>query len=265
MIGGCPAPTLKHKDLDLHRSFGTVGDRPVFPAEFNTDAGLFGNPSQSAEGQPFGCTNYSQSALSTDLTGTKRDPAQLEIVTRANARGGLSVRESLDIARKQGLFRWYYNIQAYAPLDQFDALRYAQLMGVNLKEFRSISLGWPWFDSWQNAIAKGQFVMPMPTPEEIVAITKSSDAFGWHNWECTGWKSVYGSTVLKCKSWQGPGIGEGGVIYFPREVVNVVQSLKYSVAYTPTMLEAPSKLRIPLGIFDTLISLIRNFPLSWHY
>jgi hypothetical protein len=259
---GCAVPTLKHTDYDFHRSFGTVGDLPTFPPEYNTDSGL-GMPDQNADGQPYGCTNYSQASLATDLTGKRHDPEQLESLTHANQRGGYNIRDSLDAARKLGWFGWYFNIQAYAPLDAFDAMRYAQLVGF--PEIRSITVGTPWFPSWETAALRREAVMPMPTFQELEAIRANPNAFGWHNHKLAGWKQVNGQPMFKDKSWQGTNVGDNGWLYFPRDVINVVMSLKWTVAYTPTMLITPTFARISLPLIDYIRSFVRNFSLSLRY
>lgn len=255
----CPLPS--HKDYEFFGSFGLVGTVPSFPPDFNTDAGL-GMPDQNADGQPFGCTNYSQADLATDLTSTPRIPAMLEDVTHANASGGYSIRESMDAARKLGWFKWYFNLQQYDPLDWFDTIRYAQLIASGTGESRSVSIGTPWFPSWEQAALTKQPVLPMPTPEEITAIAKNSNAFGWHNWDCKGWTPVNGSPMLRCKSWQGTRVGTAGWLYVPREVVNVVMSLKYTVAYVPTMVDTPVIARVSLPLLQYFMSFIRN---AYHY
>lgn len=259
MKNGLRRPKLKHKDYDFIRSFGAA-TVPSFPPEYDTDVSNYGFPDQNADGQPFACTNYTQAALATDLTGIRRNPADLEAITHANQRGGYDIRDSLDAARKLGWFKWYFNIQAYAPLDYFDAIRYAQLIGA--PEARSVTVGTPWFPSWEAAIQRGEKTLPMPLPEELVAISRNSNAYGWHNWEVTGWASFNGIPMLKGKSWQGP---IRDPFYIPREVVNVVMALKYTVAYTPTMLDAPNRVRISLPLLEWLKSFIRNLPLSWRY
>jgi hypothetical protein len=254
-------PTIKHTDLDYFGSFGAPTQPPVFPTEYDTDAGL-GMPDQAVEGEPNGCTNYAQADLSTDLTSIPKRPADLEAITHANARGGYNIRDSLDAARKLGWFNWYFNIQAYAPLDWFDAIRYAQLMGVANNEKRSVTIGTPWFPSWEVAAIKGQHILPMPTPEEIQNIVHNPSSYGWHNWDSKGWKSLNGVLVLSCKSWQGKRVGDEGWLYVPREVINVIMSLESTVAYTPTMLDAPVNVRIALPIFKFIMSFNRNFSLS---
>lgn len=260
MNHGLRRPRLKHTDYDFHRTFGTVGQAPTFPLEFNTDAG-YPVPDQNREGQPDGCTNYSQAALSTDLTKRFHNPFDLEAVTHANQLGGFDIRDSMDAARKLGWFKAYFNVQAYEPLDWYDALRYSQLMGVRNNELRSLSIGTPWFPSWEQALLKGATTVPMPTPEEITAITHNSNAYGWHNWNGKGWNAL----GLRGESHQGSAVGVNGIIIFPREVINVVMSLKYSVAYTPTLVDIPTPYHISLPLLDWLLSFVRNFPAYLRY
>jgi len=262
MIRGLKRPNLKRTDYDLHPTFGTLASVPTFPPTYDTGGQGFGLRDQNADGQPFGCTNYSQAELATDLTGIVRKPLDLEAATQANARGGYHIRDSLDAARKLGWFKWYFQINPTSVLDYFDAIRYAQLMGAPNHERRTVTLGTPWFASWQTAINAGKRIMPMPTPDELSAIARNVNAYGWHNWVIDGWAPYSGVVTLRAKSWQG----QRDPIYFPREVINVVMALKYTVAYTPTMLDAPNHVRrISLPLFDLLMSFIKGLPVIRYY
>ena len=273
MNNGSRPTRLSHKDFDLHRSFGNIA--PVsFPTEYFVDAG-FTMPNQVEEGEPFGCTNYAQAELTTDLTGEIHHPQDLEAVTHANALRGYDVRESLNAACKS--LKWftaYYNIRSSGIIDSFDAFRLAQISG--LPEKRSITLGTPWFPSWKAAMygsifiqnADGTYttmgggvksiIMPMPTEAELSVARRDPLSLTWHDSKLDGWTTRNGVLLYRDKSWQGPNIGEGGFIYFPREVINVVMSIPRTVAYTITN-QTPEKVQtVSLSAVQWITSYIRH-------
>ncbi len=264
MVKNGTRPTRqKHTDRDLFKSFGAVIP-PSFPDEYLCDSGLT-MLDQNADGEPYGCTNYSQADLATDLTGKIHNPADLEAVTHANAKGGYDIRDSLDAARK--ILKWftgYYNIRASGILDFFDAFRLAQL-SVKDVEKRSITFGTPWFPSWEiacNSIdpstGKHYFIMPMPTDAELKAIRSSSNTFGWHDSKLDGWTTRNGIVVYRDKSWQGTNIGENGFIAFDRATINTVMSIKGTVGYTGTNLIPTSIQTVDMGLVAFIVSYVRS-------
>lgn len=277
MTNGARPTLIDHKDFDLLKSNNFRGiEMPIFPEEYFADAGLT-MPDQTKEGQPAGCTNYTSAELSTDLDSVVKNPADLEKVTHANARGGYDIRLSLLAAIQLKWIAAFFNIKAYYPLDYFDAFRYAQICGIAEGEKRSISWGTPWFPSWEAAIngmvikreADGSYttiggrpkgvVMSMPLPEEIVAITSNINAYGWHDSKLDGWTAKHGPLCYRDKSWQGPNIGEGGFIFFPREVINVVMSITGTVAFTGTNIKPVNPARIDTTLLQKALSILRKF------
>lgn len=253
---GCLIPQLDHRDRDFLKSFGFAGVKPVFPDEYNTDAGLW-VPNQNevnpefpnTPAQPFGCTNFVTADLSADLDGVLKDPAVIELITHANERGGYDIRESLLVAKKLGWISGFYNIKAYAPLDYFDAIRYASMSG--LPELRSVSIGTPWYPQWQISLMNGGVLMPRP-------LTLSPEGLPWHDWKIGGWKMMNGSPVLKGKPLEGKNIGDGGWIYFDRSTINAVMNLKYTVAFTATHMAPNSIQRIDMATYEKLKSYFRT-------
>jgi hypothetical protein len=259
MRNGTKPTRINHKDYDLFKTFGMVAV-PAFPAEYFCDAGLT-MPNQNQVNDQFnppvppmpeGCTDYAQSEIATDLKGELKNPAILETVTNANAKGGIDIRVSLSAAKGLGWFTAFFNIIAKAPLDYFDAFRLAQISGA--PEKRSISWGTPWFPSWELAAQQGVAIMPMPTSQELANVA----TLPWHNHKLDGFTSKNGVLVYRDKSWQGSGIGENGFIFFPREVINVVMTISGTVAYTATDMDFSAPQRIDTTVVQWIVSLIRN-------
>lgn len=271
MKNGTKPTKIDYRDRDFHLSFGTT--TPQFPPEYFCDAGLT-MYDQNADGQPFGCTNYSSADLATDLNKEIHNPFDLEAVTHANQKGGYDIRQSLLAAKSLGWIEGFYNIKAYFPNDFFDAFRTAQLSG--LAEKRSITWGTPWFPSWEAAIvgnyivkeadgsytqkagAPKQMVMPMPLDIELQQIRSNLASFGWHDSKLDGWTTKEGKLVYRDKSWQGENIGENGFIYFPREVINTVMSIGGTVGFTATNMAPDKVVKIDLPAIQWLLSYVRT-------
>lgn len=259
--GTKPTP-LSHKDYDFHKTFGTVGTIPVFPPEYNTDSGLwmpdqnapepiFGNPAMDN-----GCTDYCQADISADIDNILKNPAIIEALDHANALGGIDIRTALMAAVKLGWIQNFYNIQAYAPLDYFDAIRYAMIAGV--PERRSVSWGTPWYREWESASQLKTSIMSAPH-------TFDPTGLSWHNSKIAGWKVINGITYLVNKSWQGKGIGDNGWLYFDRATVNSTMAVRGTVAYTSTEMSLDGPIHtIDTTLLQWLMSFIRNM-LSLQY
>lgn len=273
MKRGARPTRIKHTDYDFLKShrFGSITAADAqFPDEFLADAGRT-MPNQETQDadftpptppMPFGCTNFTNAELKTDLTGVIHSPADVESVTHANALGGYDIRLSLDACTMATLlhpnrlswFSQYFNIRASGALDFFDSFRLTQIAGVSVGEKRSISWGTPWFPSWEQACLTGQMVMPMPTLQELQNVSST----GWHDSKFDGWKIINNVAMYRDKSWQGNKIGDQGFIYFPREVINRVMMISGTVAFTATNKPVNSPLTINVTTLQWLISALRN-------
>lgn len=260
---------IDHRDYDFlksHKLGGIDFSQGDFKDEYFADAGLT-MPNQGAidtEFSPptpiedYGCTNFAQADLATDLTKTIHNPNDIEAITHANAKGGLDIRESLDAARELGWFKQYFNIKTNGRVDPFDAFRVSQMMGIDAGESRSITWGTPWFPSWEKAAQAGQSIMPMPTEMEIY----TANALPWHDSKLDGWTNINGRLVYRNKSWQGNMIGDRGFLYFPREVINMVMTIRGTVGYMGTLQYVEPE-RIDTTTIEWLISAIRNLLVSY--
>jgi hypothetical protein len=215
---------------------------------------------------PFGCTDFSQAGISTNLTKTIHDPLTLDNVTHANASGGYDIRQSILAAIGLGWFKTFYNITTSGALDAFEA---------NAGETRSISWGTPWFTSWEQAALAGQSIMPMPTADELASVAASGSLWGrlkalfgavepipWHNSVLDGFSNQFkvspGTLLYRDESHQGKNVGDGGFLYFPREVVNTVMSVSGTVAFTPSNQAPSSPIPVPLSTLEWVLSIVQN-------
>lgn len=250
MNHGTKPERLRRRDYDFLQSyhpqiFAGTAQYPQFPKEFLTDNTNW-LPNQNAEGQPEGCTNYSTTKLARILGVSNATVDAIEAVTHANALGGFGVLASIDAARRTlNWFGWRFTIQTKGMLDYTDAFRLAQVSG--LPEQRAITWGTPWFPSWEQAALNGQRIMPMPTPAELAQVHSSPNSLPWHNHVLDGWSENFpiapGRLLYRDDSWQGSDID---YLYFPREVINVVQDLFGTVAVTATSVTPPSIAQVPL-------------------
>lgn len=251
MQNGTKPQRLKWKDRDYLKSFhpqlyaGTT-TAPQFPAEFLTDKTNW-LPDQDADGQPNGCTNYASTKLARILgiDASIATPQKLEAVTHANANGGFGVLASIDAARTVlGWFKWRYIIQTTGSLDFFSTCQLAQVSG--LPEQRGISMGSPWFKSWEDAVRAGIKILPMPSMEELAQAHSSPNSLPWHDYGGDGWSQNFtvapGRLMYRIDSWQG----NLDYLYMPREVMNVVFDLYGTVQVIPTNMDVlPARIPLP--------------------
>lgn len=286
ITSGLKRPRLRHLNRDLHKSFGSAVPTTL-PAEFNTDAGVDMPDQNQANNQfsppipaqPEGCTNYAQAEISTDLLEGKvvRNPADLEAVTHANARGGIDIDTSLLAAKSLKWFTGFYQIKYSGILDAFDALRLAQYSAYPTEK-RSITWGTPWFPSWEAKANGNTFtinpngsftvgaglgvpndgILPMPSDQELAMLRANPSVFPWHDSKLPGWKTINGILVYADKSWQGKNVGADGWLYLPREVINVVSAIPSVVAQTATNLTPTSIQTIDVTVVQRIVSFVLN-------
>lgn len=256
MKNGTKPTLISHKDYDFIKSFGAVS-APNFPTEYNTDAGIT-MPNQNAQNDQFtppvpamfwGCTDYTQSELSTDLDSVLKNPYDLEKVTGANAKGGYDIRTSLLYARNLGWISGFFNVQPH-QLDMFDTLRLSMISGI--PEKRSITIGIPWFPIFEGiGLGNGEMKSDgiMPTPKDW-----DTSHASWHNAKISGWKIIGDQPYLAVKSWQGPNYGDKGWCYMSRTLCNGVFSIPGTVAFTSTKGELPPISTISVTLWQWFIS-----------
>lgn len=251
---------IDHRDYSFHASFGSTGT-PTFKDEYFADAGLTMPDQEQINTQynppipplPYGCTDYTTADITIDLNKRLYNPLDLENVTHANALGGYDIRDALNAARGLGWFKAFYNVKMTGFLDYFDSFRLAQVKGLDQGESRSITWGTPWFPSWESAIRAGKSIMPMPTTDEL----NNTKGLPWHDSKLDGWTTRNGIVVYRDKSLQGNQIGEGGFIFFPREVINMVAGLNGIEAFTPSNIPT-NPVTISVTTLQWIVSFLRN-------
>lgn len=295
MTSGTGPTKPRHTDYDYIKSHhaevyaGSILP-PTFPQEFFTKKDPV-MPDQNASGQPTGCTNFSQVMLKSILRGEKfslDDVQKIESVTHANARGGCSIRESLDACLPPNQFThpdrlgWiaqYYNIRSSGRISAFKAFQLAQISG--LLEERAITFGTPWFPSWAAAMSGNKVVyrketdsfeysgggtktgrLPIPSDDELRIFRKDPMRFPWHDSVLDGFSSLLpiapGVPLYRDESWQGTNVGDNGYLYFDEATINVVESLAGTVAYTATLTPLYAPERIDLTVVQWIVSFIRK-------
>lgn len=267
MIRNGTKPTVtSHKDYDFVKSFGAVS-APNFPTEYSTDANLT-MPNQNAENDQFippvpamffGCTDYAQSELATDLDGVLKNPYDLEKVTGANAKGGYDIRTSLLYARNLGWITGFFNVQPH-QLDMFDTIRLAMISGI--PEKRSVTIGVPWYAEFETTVTKNadgtttQSALPVNWGGILSMPTSGVDRSNtsWHNAKCSGWKMIKDQPYLIIKSWQGKQYGDNGWCYMSRALCNTIFAVPGTVAFTSTKGVLPPISTISVTLWQWFIS-----------
>jgi hypothetical protein len=240
------------RDFDLHKTFGATA-APAFPENYSVENGLW-CPDQNRGGEvfdlppmPFGCTDYTQADLCADDDRELKNPLLLENVTRANARGGIDMRESLAAAKAVFGRTAYFRVTPTYPLDFFDAIRLAMLSTRD--EGRSVSVGTPWYPAWDDPHRGG--ILPIPP-------SFATGGLGWHNWKVAGWKTIGGAPYLVCKMWAGPSYGDKGFVYMSRELANAVLNISGAAAYTLTKVRPSDIQAIDFEFVKWVVSYIRR-------
>jgi hypothetical protein len=249
------------RDFNFHWSFpGTHTQRfgtATLPQVFLVDAGLW-QPDQNlpqaftgipdVPAIPEGCTDYEQTNLCVDEDKVLYDPMLIEAITHANANGGGDIRASLSAAIKVFGKKAYYIVTPAGVLDWFDAVRTA--VWINQDEYRSVSVGSPWYEEWENIYPTSILSMPLNLADNIT----------FHNWGVDGWTTIDGILYLRVKSWQGNVYGDKGFAYISREVFNAVMSQPGCAAFTisdtaPPKVVAMGFVNVFVQWFLTLLSI----------
>ena len=76
----------------------------------------------------------------------------------------------------------------------------------------AVGAGTPWLSEW---VTTSGIVS-----KEIYSYDGIPSHYSWHAWNIVGWKTIEGIPYLKAEMHQGISFGDGGFIWFPREIVN---------------------------------------------
>lgn len=234
------------RDYSYHRSkpqFAAVAAAVLEPLEYNYDRGLtmynqtIAVPPYYMRPLFYGCTGMSGTDICTDQDGKLYDP-QYTYERTCDMEGhgyeeGCSIRTSLkslqvfppryvlngmqiidDLKTRRGP---YLNVDRAPGRDWFDSFRIA--LRANAGKRTSISMGVPWFKSWETTTpTDGR--LQRPTDTELETVRANINAFSWHCVKISGEKVIDGEPYLCIKSWQGPNIGDRGWLYLKRDAFN---------------------------------------------
>ena len=251
-----------HKNYSLNRTFGSIA--PAQFTECNFDAG-YPIPDQDADGLPFGCTGYSQSALGQDEDKKQYVPKFTYDQTLMEEgifpespnfeQVGCSITDSLNSTIVYGLQAVdgtdtpldhrrgaYYQVEQVSGLDWFDSIRSALQQNQ-----RSISICTPWYAAFATPF---NGIVRAPT-------TYDTTYASWHNHVIVGWTTIQGIPYLIDKSWQGTGYGINGFVYFPREIINQLLSIGGTGAFTVAPYAGADIQNVELTILATIQSYAR--------
>lgn len=255
------------RDYSFHRTFGAVSSPLVFPDEYTCDAGLT-MPDQNADGYPYGCTGYATTDLCQDEDGIQYY-APFTYWKTCDMEGhdyttGCQIRNSLDSARVFGVLPYgfsadtfalehrrgaYFNVDKVDGLDWFDSLRSA--LYLNRAEKRAISIGTPWFPSFERPSAFGQKGI---IPLESADVSK----LPWHNWAIKGWITLGGTPYLVAKTWQGRGYGDNGYAYFSRAIINTLMAIPFTGAFTVRQFKPEDVQSVQSSVVATFFFYVRR-------
>lgn len=224
-------PVERKKTTYSTRSFGAT---TLSYTPFSLDAG-FGFPDQLADGEPEGCTWYTQNELCQDedktvynRTFVKRKTLEIEGQTNGPCNifdslkstcvyGVQAPNETTDeqaFARKRGR---YFQLEKNQGMDWFDsAVAVMQTTG------RSLSIASPWFPGFRTPVG-GMMPesFPLKWPSEIPG----------HNHKADGLAVINTQPVIVGKSWQGPLFGDHGKHYWTRKAFNNLMAIDGSGAF----------------------------------
>lgn len=259
-----------HRSYSYHKTFGSIG-MPELPPEVNTDGGLW-MPNQNTANmefnnlftEPEGCTNFAQCDLASDYTKVLHNPAYLESKTHANALGGYDIGKSFQAMIDNGVqdaqgnitypYKQYFQIQPHNGMDWFDTIRATLFLGIN--DNRSISIGTPWFSTFEQVGADG--ILKLPTNLDTTFTP-------WHDWKCAGYTTTNtagqlirgGETFLRVKSWQGTSYGDKGWAYFDRATVNGLMGIYGTIALIGSPVAVPNIQTIDVSWVEWVFSFVR--------
>lgn len=225
MIKNGVLPNRKdHRDYSYHRTFGSVILSRI-PDEFDFDVHLT-MPDQNADGLYQACTSYTHTDIYTDETKQLSSP--LELYKKTMEVLGIKstdsrylkvpsdIRHALKAAQQLLGFPSYFDVLDNKPFDTFDTIRM-----VMSSESKPVTVGTPWLKEWES-----------PQNGIITEVFIYDESAAWHCYKFSGVKKINGVLYLIAKSWQGKNYGDGGLVYFPRSVVNKAFGIGGTFAYT---------------------------------
>ena len=239
MYGLLPTPD-DERDFSLGGVFGTIAIETVPIGDWQVSTPL----EIKNQGRTDMCTGYSLVAVSEDQEGVPLDPGfAFAMIKRERGevnQYGASLRDGVKVAVNTGLIKvgdnpddfsnenrnfianwrnWNLGVllpkaqehrkQSYfkvdGPNDNFDNIRAA--LWQHRAEKRSIYTGCIWQNTWTNS------------PGGVISKKAGAGSFG-HAFKVFGVKYFKGEPYLMVQNSYGTDVGDGGIFYFPRNIVN---------------------------------------------
>lgn len=256
--------TPDHRDYDFHKTFGGVTS---IPDSYLSDAGLT-MPDQNADGYPNGCVRYTTTELCNDEDKCEYDrevvfhnmeAMGVERQAPADVKVGLKSVINFGIAKKgEDASEWskhrrgaYYAVDRTTDIASGIAEAMTKYTALWNKPC-SVSVGSPWYYSFENIGADG-----------IISMPHKGEGSSNHNYKICGWKPIHGKRHFIIKSWQGAGYGDKGYCYMPDAVINHLLTQYWTGAYVLAPFTGDTS-QVRLDYLEYMIGLLvkLNLPLS---
>lgn len=260
MNGLRPRRFKDSRRFSFPRTFGAVSR---IDYNFNVDPGLsmpnqnVPDPYWGRPALPNGCTGFGTSDIATTEDRILYDPESTyrwTLMIQGGKEGDTcTLQDSFKSATVYGVRAKgetdeqalvhrrspYFEIERHDGLDWFDSIISA--VKINAKP---VSLGTPWLPQWE-LVGKDGKITYAPSGKNFQI---------WHDWNATGAETIDGIPYLIGKSWQGSEYGDGGFVYFPREIINVLMSIKGTDALTNAKARPGDIQAVKLNIIEVLLS-----------
>lgn len=252
-----PIKYKDHRTYDFHRTFGTA---PLILEPFNFDTFKL-TPDQRKDGLPEACTAYTHNDIASnedriiydDYDFTYRntlrmmgaeygEPCDILKALKATTVYGVKSKQMTPadaLLHRRGP---YFIVKALS--DKFEGL----VSAMKVKQ-GCLSLATPWFPSFELPRADGT----VPSPGDWSNLLGAT----WHDWEACGLELINGEPHIIAKSWQGSQYGKRGYIYFSRDQINHLLSIKGAGAFGQKHAEPGDIQVVEMTILETIISYLR--------
>lgn len=216
MISHGVHPVERRKTNYSTRTFGaTVANYVPFSLDAFNDF-----PNQNQDGEPQGCTWYTQNQLVQDHDKTVHDRHVIRDATlsvEGQTDGPCAVTDSLAAAKES------YDLGPYFQLEEHGQDWFDSCIAVMQATGRTFSIASPWFPAFEAPMFG---VMPEVFP------AKWQQGVSGHNHKIYGLAIVNNEPVLVGKSWQGLGFGDNGKHYWTRRAFNALMDIQGTGAFT---------------------------------
>lgn len=253
-----PIAYKDHRTLSFNRTFGTAISAPI---SFDFDK-LSSRPDQNADGLYQACTAYTNNDNASNEDGTLYDDylfTYKNTLMMMNAPFG----SPCDMMKALGSTTTYgVKSKSETPVDALKHRRAPYFIVQKVGDYfggvlsalwinqAPLSIASPWYSSFEQVNADGTVHNPQTWNPDTERAT-------WHNWAATGVVMVNGQQMIKCKSWQGPHYGVGGICYFSRDQINLLLGTKGAGCFGQKHATPEDIKRVEMSTWDTLLSYAR--------